>query len=226
MSPVMWIIVLWIVFALTHVVPASDKLRPGLVRAVGERGYLGLYSLVALAAFVPLVGVYFHHRHSGPLLWQVGFSPLTLWLLYIAMGLAFVLIAASLVTPSPAMVGAENIPATQGAARGVHLIARHPLFMGLGLWGILHLIANGHASDVAFFAGFPLFALLGSWHQDRRKLKTGGENYRAFYEATPFLPFAGRQVLRGVRELSRVGLIVGILITVILRYFHQNLFGV
>ena len=83
---------------------------------------------------------------------------------------------------------------------------------------------NGYASDVAFFAGFPLFALAGCWHQDRRKLATDPE-FRAFWEQTPFLPFAGRRTLRGLRELSPIALGIGVVLTVFLRWYHGALFG-
>ena len=76
--------------------------------------------------------------------------------------------------------------------------------MGLGIFGLLHLIPNGNAADVAFFGGFPIFAVIGCWHQDQRKLATGPAGYRQFHRETPFMPFTGRTTLQGIRELSPV----------------------
>ena len=50
------------------------------------------------------------------------------------------------------------------------------------------LTASVNASELAFFGGFPLFAVLGSWHQDMRKLASGDDAFRHFHAATPFLP--------------------------------------
>jgi len=109
--------------------------------------------------------------------------------------------------------------------RGVYRITRHPLVMSIALFGALHLLPNGSTADVAFFGGFVAFALAGAWHQDRRKLALGVPGFRAFYEATPFLPFTGRDTLRGLRELSPVVVGAGIAATAVVRYFHAAWFG-
>ena len=71
----------------------------------------------------------------------------------------------------------------------------------------------------------PFLALVGAWHQDRRKLALGVPGFRAFYEATPFLPFTGRDTVRGFRELSPAAVVAGIALTAVLRYFHPSWFG-
>ena len=54
---------------------SSLRVRGRLVAALGERGFLGVYTLVAFATFVPLVGFYFSHKHEGPFLWYLGAQP-------------------------------------------------------------------------------------------------------------------------------------------------------
>src|SRR5206468_4225825 len=152
--------------------------------------FRGLYSLVAFAFFVPLVRTFFAHKHAGRWLWLVERGTGLRWAIYVGMGLAFVMLVASLVRPSPAgVVPGDPTP------RGVYRITRHPLVMSIALFGALHLLPNGSTSDVAFFGGFVAFALVGAWHQDRRKLALGVPGFRAFYQATPFLPFTGRDAL-------------------------------
>jgi uncharacterized membrane protein len=223
MSPTAWIVLLWAGFALSHLTLASVRLRPRLVRRLGEPAYLGMFSAVAFAFFVPLCWVYFANRHSGPVLWAVPLGTPGLWAVYLLQGVAWVLVVAGVVQPSPASVGAPA--ASAGGARGVHRLARHPLFTGLGLFGALHLISNGTASDVAFFAGFPLFGMLGAWHQDRRKLATAGPAFGRFVTGAPFVPFAGRETLRGLRELPLPAVAVGVALTVAMRWLHGPLFG-
>src|SRR5439155_1369427 len=69
------------------------------------------------------------------------------------------------------------------------------------------------------------FALVGAWHQDRRKLALGVPGFRAFHEATPFLPFTGRDTLRGLRELSPAVMVAGIAAAAAVRYYHAAWFG-
>ena len=220
MSAAWTIALLWVVFAGSHVLLSSRALRPRLVAALGSNGYLGLFSGVAVASFVPLVWIYFAGRTTSPWLWVLPRDPWLLWIVYIGVGVAFTLVVASFVTPSPASIGASDT-----SARGVLRITRHPLVMGLGLYGLFHLLPNGRAADLAFFGGFPLFALWGGWHQDRRKRTEQGEAFARFAEATPFLPFTGRETLQGLRELGPLVLLLGIGLTIGVRYFHASLFG-
>ncbi len=213
------IVGLWALFAVTHMGLSSLRVRPRLVSALGEPVFAGLYSVVALAIFVPLVWLYIEHRHEGPLLWALGIGPVLRWVLYVVIGVGFVLVVGGLVEPSPAMIGGG-----EPEVRGIHRITRHPLFMGLALFGVGHLFFMGWASDVAFFAGFPLFTLIGCAHQDRRKLATEGERYREWHAATAFLPFTGRGSARGVRELRPVSVVVGVVLTIGLRLLHGPLF--
>jgi uncharacterized membrane protein len=217
-----WIAALWVLFAATHMSLSSRRFRPRLVAKLGERGFQGLYSLVALAIFVPLVATYYAHKHSGPYLWTLSQLPGVRWLGYGVMGAAFVLVVAGLVQPSPAgMVPARPV------VRGVARITRHPVLMGFGLWGLAHLlVATVHAAELAFFGGFAIFAVVGCEHQDQRKL-AASESYRAFHAATPFLPFSRPGFVRGLVEMPLpVGIAAGIALAWALRrYAHAWLAG-
>lgn len=224
MSPTATILLLWAAFAITHIAFSSIRFRPKLVGLLGDRGFQGAYSLVALGIFVPLCTVYFSNKHAGPLLWSIPRTSALLWFVQIGMGVAFVLLFAGVLTPSPTSMTAgpgEGAP----QPRGVHFITRHALLMSMALFGAVHLLVNGYASDVAFFAGFPVFVLIGTAHQDRRKLALDGDRYRPFYEATPLVPFTGSHTLRGLREISLPAVGLGVVATVLLRYYHAALFA-
>jgi uncharacterized membrane protein len=214
------IVGLWLAFALTHMGLSSLRLRPRLVAALGDRAFLGLYSLLALAIFVPLVATYFGHKHEGPLLWYFGHVAWLRWLMYAGMALALALLAGGLLRPSPAAVA----PGKSEVA-GVYHVTRHPLFMSFAIYGLLHLlVARVNATELAFFAGFPLFAWLGCRHQDRRKLATAGEAFRRFHDQTGFLPFGGPAGVAALREIP-LPLAIGAALAAALRAFHPQLFG-
>ena len=217
-----WIAALWVLFAATHMALSSQRLRPRLVAALGARGFQGVYSLIALAIFVPMVSTYYSHKHTGAYLWMLTQLPGVRWLGYGVMGAAFALIVAGLVQPSPA-----GMVPVRPEVRGVARITRHPVLMGFGLWGIAHLmLAVVHASELAFFGGFPIFAIVGCEHQDRRKLATS-EGYRAFHAATPFLPFSRLGFVKGLAELRLpLAIAAGIALTWGLRHYaHRWLSG-
>jgi uncharacterized membrane protein len=214
------IVVLWIAFAATHMGLSSLSLRPRLLERLGERGFQGAYSLVALALFVPLVWVYASHKHAGPELWSLGDLPGVQAIVFLGMAVALVLAAAGLLTPSPVSMLSDKTE-----VKGVFRITRHPLFMGMGIFGLMHLLgAKVHPGEIFFFGGFVVFPLLGCRHQDQRKLVTAGEEFRRFHEQTPFLPFTGPGSLQGLKEMP-LAIAVGIVATAVLRYFHPTLFG-
>ena len=214
------ILLLWLGFAATHIGLSSTPLRQRLVARLGENPFRGVYSLISFAFFVPLIWVYFTHKHAGPWLWALARGVPLLLVMYIGMAVTFVLVIGSLVRPSPGAV----VPGS-ATPRGVQRITRHPLFMGLALFGLLHLLPNSSTADIVFFGGFPIFSLIGGWHQDQRKLADGPASYREFYQSTPFLPFTGAATLGGIREISPAIIAGGILGTIVVRHFHAAWFG-
>jgi len=216
------IVAWWVAFAGTHMALSSLRLRPRLVARLGERGFQGLYSLVALATFVPLVRAYYQHKHAGPLLWTLTEVPGARLVAFALMGVAATLVVAGLVQPSPA-----SMARGKAEVRGVARITRHPLLMGFGVWGVAHLlVATVNTAELAFVGGVPLFAMLGCAHQDRRKLVTVGERYRAYHAATPFLPFSRAGALAGLRENPLpVAIAAGVVLAYGLRQAHAWLAG-
>jgi uncharacterized membrane protein len=217
-SPAAQVALLWLLFAGTHLGLASRRVEPALTERLGRSGYLGLYSAVALALFVPLVWIYFDNRHAGAWYWSLSATGPLRVALYAGLLFAMVLVVASNLRPSPASV----VP---GDARpgGVYLLTRHPLMTGFTLVGLLHLPTNGAASDLAFFGGMALFPLIGAWHQDARKLAGGDARFRAFHAATPFWLFTGRETLRGLREIPLLAWALGLGVGAFARWLHGSL---
>ncbi len=186
MSPALWITFWLVMFAGTHWVLSSLAVRGRLVPVMGSKGFLGLYSLVAFATFIPLVSVYFDNRHAGGLLWNLaavpGVRPFAM--LLAVTGIA--LIVAGVLQPSPALAGITKAAGSRGLTR----IVRHPLFLGIALWSASHLLLNGFVTDVLFFGGLLVFSLAGAAHQDARKRITDRERLGPFFAETSFWPFA------------------------------------
>ena len=109
--------------------------------------------------------------------------------------------------------------------RGVHRITRHPVFVGVTVMALAHGVANGHASDVAFFGGTAVFALTSSRYQDLRKLAGGDAAFRRLHAATAFAPFTRRGVMRGLRELSPLAVGLGLAVALAARCLHPSTRG-
>jgi uncharacterized membrane protein len=143
MHPTVKVALLWLGFAGSHMILSHVPIRRKLVQRLGEQPFRGLYSLVSFVFFVPLVWSYASAKHSGPWLWSISVGPVLQLFLNAAMGIAFILLAASFVQPSPASV-VPGKPSAHGALR----ITRHPLFMSFVIFGLVHLVGNGSTTDV------------------------------------------------------------------------------
>ena len=126
MSTTAAIVILWAIFTLTHLGLASVRVEPRLRKRLGSVGFLGLYSLISFASFVPLCWIYFGSRHTGPWLWQLTIGPELRALLYCAMALATAILVYGALRPSPASIAAGEFT---GEIRGAFRITRSPLLV-------------------------------------------------------------------------------------------------
>lgn len=221
METALVLVALWLAFAASHMALSSLRWRPALVARLGATAFLGLYSLLALAIFVPLVSVYIANRHAGPYLGTLAGVPGLGWGVAIGMGAAFALLVGGLARPSPA-----SLQPGSGEVGGVLRVTRHPLLMSFALFGALHLLAVAvFASDLAFFAGFPLFVWIGCRHQDRRKLASEGERFRRFHDATVFWPFSRPSAVPAALREQPVAIALGVALAVAVRWLHPAMFG-
>jgi uncharacterized membrane protein len=214
----------WLAFAGSHLALSSQRLRPLLVARIGQGPFMGVYSIVALATFFPLVSVYLDHIHAGPALWMIGSFPGVRILTQLVSVVAFAIVAGSFFQPSPTGM----VPADGARVYGLLRITRHPMFMPLGAWGAVHLLVNGFAADVAFFGGMAAFALVGCAHQDSRKRVEGGAGMDEFFAETSLLPFAA--ILTGrnrlvLGELPWLGLGLGAALSWGFYLAHPMMFG-
>lgn len=218
----------WILFGGSHVVMSSTQWRPKLVARFGERGFLVVYSLVALITFSFLAHSYAYHKHAGLQLWHT-FGGNLLYLIVrdlnvALMAFAFILLVSGLIArPPSSLMPAGGTPEPSGVTR----ITRHPTFAAFWLFGIAHCLVNGSLADLVFFGGLSVFAWIGAAHQDSRKIETV-PGYAEFVTATSFVPFAAimkkKQPLP-LHELSWGVLVFALLLFYLVRAYHPSIFG-
>lgn len=213
------------VFFASHVGLTSTPARQRLVVRLGEMGFLGLFSLLALLALGTMIVAYSQASHHV-YLWFPG--PGVRHLPLLIMPLALFLVVGGVLIPNPSATGGAGALDRSEPAAGVLRITRHPVMWGVGLWALVHILANGDLASLLFFGGFLSTALGGSWHLDRRMAMTAGERWQRFTAVTSFLPFAallaGRQ--RWAWAEWRWPAIWGLGLFFLLFWLHPYLFGV
>lgn len=217
------IVLLWLLFAATHMGMSSRRLRPVFVDRFGRGGFMGVYSLVALIVFVPLVWVWLDALHSGPALWVLVDHTVVRWVAMVLAAVGVIGAVSAYFQISP-VAFVPGIPAT---ALGLTRITRHPLFMFAALWAFAHCLLFGFATDLAFFGGFVVFGIVGCAHQDARKLAEEPERFGPFMQETSLLPFvailSGRNKLV-LGELPLLGMAVGLVMAIGLYLLHPVMF--
>jgi len=198
MSIATWIALLWLGFAATHQLLLSSPVRERSVARLGLGGHQFVFSVVAATFALPNLWLALTRRGQAAEWWSFAAGlPLALPL-FAVMGFALVLVVFAFVHRAPTLVAVGGPPEVRGILR----VTRHPLMMGFALFGLSFLLWSGRSTDVAFFGGLAAYALVGSWHQDRRYLREGVPGYREFYDATRYFPFGRRSSLSRSRKPS------------------------
>ena len=119
----------------------ADGWRTGMVNTLGEKKWKGLYSLVSLAGFVLVCWGFGLARQQPVVLWVPPVA--TRHVAGLLMLFAFILLAAS------------HVP-----RNGIKARLHHPMVLGVKVWALAHLLANGTLADVVLFGSFLVWAVL------------------------------------------------------------------
>ena len=181
-------------FIVTHFV-SSTPLRRALVGAMGEKGYLSLYTLVSFATIGWMGWAYAHAPLTAPLWPGLRLLPLLL------MPVAFALLACGLFTRNPTLVGSEHLLRRPNAAHGILRVTRHPVMGAFMLWAVVHILARGgDQKTLLFFGSFVVVAGLGTVLMDKRKADKMGTDWAKFAAVTSNVPFLA--ILQGRNKFN------------------------
>ena len=175
---------------------ANDWRNKTLAR-MGEKPFKGAYSLLSLAGFVLLVWGYGQARQQGVMLW----NPPT----------AMRHQAALLTLLSFVLLAATYVPGNQIKAK-----LHHPMVLGVKVWALAHLLANGSLADTVLFGSFLLWSVVlfaASRKRDRREqtvYPAGTTGMTAVTVAVGFVAWAAfafwlHRVLIGVAPFGAMG---------------------
>lgn len=119
----------------------ADGWRSGMIARLGPMRWKGLYSVLSIIGFVVVIWGFRMARADTLVLW----SP-PVWARHVAallMVFSFILLAAA------------YVPRNSIKAR-----LHHPMVLGVKVWALAHLLANGVAASVVLFSAFLVWAVL------------------------------------------------------------------
>lgn len=208
-----------------HFVLSSAPVRGPLAGLLGERAFLAVYSLLAVATLVWMVRA-FNQATPVPLWDPPPFGRQVAVLLMLVSAILFVCGATS---RNPTLAGFDLLRKTAEPGRGIYAVTRHPLLWAFALWGIAHLFVRGDVPALFLFGGIVVLAIGGMLHIDARRRARGDEAWQAFEAGTARLPF--RAILDGRQRLSfaDIGLwriALGVVLYVLLVVGHGPVIGI
>jgi uncharacterized membrane protein len=185
---------------------------------MGEKGFLGLYSLVS---FVGL----------GWMMWEFSRAPVgelywaptnAIWIVASILTLLAAILFAGSFQGNPALPNPDGDVIRTLAAKvptGVFRVTRHPMMWGFALWGLAHILIAPRMDSFLFNGSFVFLALAGSYGQDRKKEASLGDAWAKWERQTSFLP--------RLSQLAKVEprfLLIGVIFWLGATWAH-NLFG-
>ncbi len=118
-----------------HIFVTFRDARAGLIARLGQNGYRGLFSIVALIGLVLIVWGYADYRAHG---WIDVWSP-PAFMRHITVGLMLFAVI---------FLVAAFIPSH------IKLKLKHPMLAGVKTWALAHLLSNGDLGSIVLFGSF------------------------------------------------------------------------
>lgn len=119
----------------------AEPWRNQMIDRLGEVKWKGLYTIVSLIGLVIVVIGYGQARQNPIVIWQ---PPIYLMHIAVLLNLvAFIFLAASFSTNN-----------------AIRLKLKHPMILGVKVWALAHLLANGTLADMILFGSFLLWSVL------------------------------------------------------------------
>jgi uncharacterized membrane protein len=153
------IALLSIAFTVSHLVISHPPVRSTLIARLGTGRFTAMYSALSLVLWVPMAALWWTNVHAGRMLWALR-SPLWVHTAELLAVFGVALAVAGIMRPAPSSQYAKR--KTSLEVRGAQVITRHPLFMGLGLLCLAHVLVNGWAGDLWFLGSQVLLSVVGT----------------------------------------------------------------
>ena len=195
----------------------SHPLRPAMTKALGERRFQSVYSIISLATFA---WVYFAFKAAPPA--DLGGSGEIGWIIATALTLpAMILFAESVLGKNPALPTPTAEQDARAEPRGVFTITRQPMMWGFGLWALSHMVMFWSTRTMITAFAMGILAIVGAKMQDAKKRDLMGEAWHVWESNTSFWPR-----LSGFAKAGVVPWGLGLALFAGLSYLHIPMGGI
>lgn len=182
-----------------HIVVSGSPLRGRIVAMTGERIYQAGFSIVSAGALVWMALAYRTADYVPLWTAPVGLRHLTALLMLVALFFAVV----GLTSKNPTSAGQKIDP--DHPARGITRVTRHPFLVGVAIWGIAHLLVNGHLAALMLFGSLTILAIAGPQLIDAKLRARAPQAWLRLADATSRLPFVAILQRRNRLSLGEIG---------------------
>ena len=169
----------------------ADGTRSAFIAQRGDKAWKGLYTVLSLAGFAPLVRGYGMARQQ-PTVLRAAPPAWTRHLAALLTLISFVLIAAA------------NVP-----RNGIRARLHHPMTLGVKVWAFAHLIANNTLAALLLFGGFLIWSIV-LFASARRRDRVAGATYPPGTTAQPAVTAIAGTVLWAVFAFWAHGWLIGV----------------
>lgn len=137
-----------------HIVAGDWRIRMQL--RYGKGIWHGVYSVVSMAGFIIVIRGYGLTRINPDFLWQP--PVFTRHVAAVLTLIAFIIFASSMVR-----------------GNRIKQVVRQPMVLGVMIWALAHIMANGRLGDVVLFGSFLLWAIVDfAWVRRTQQANAGG----------------------------------------------------
>jgi len=184
-----------------HAVVSGTAMRAILISKIGLGAYLGLFSILSAGALFWFVLAYGAAPHVPLWVDVPGLKMLAVPMILIAIVLAVLAFS----TPNPTAAGGEQALGGKQSAKGIIKVTRHPFLVGVTIWSVAHILANGDLASVILFGGFLALSLIGPVQIDAKRAAKHPETWPRFLTQTSWLPCAAILQGRTKATLGEIG---------------------
>lgn len=162
----------------------SHPLRKPMVGVLGERGFLGVYSLVSFA-LLAWIGHLFPQAQSAWMAWP---SNDALWIVASVLTVVAMALLLGSLRGNPALPQTDALVAATARAEGVYAVTRHPMMWAFALWALSHIVVWPSPRTLVTAGAMGILALVGAHLQDRKKRALMGGAWTAWESRTSYWP--------------------------------------
>ena len=212
------LVVASVAFVGTHFL-MSHALRSGMVGALGEKGFAGVYSIVSFLTLGWMIWAYPMASAAAPSpYWEVGRAGWAVAAVLMWIG-SILFMGSQRRNPALPRPGKQILKIDDPS--GVFAITRHPMMWGFALWAIVHAIVNSTLASLILSFAIAFLALVGAAMQDRKKEALLGDLWRDWKAKTSFIPYG-----KGLKSADAFALVTGTLVWLAATWLHNPPVGV